>query len=37
LRIVLVLGVLVLVLEQKYRTAEDGDDDWDEYDVQACE
>jgi hypothetical protein len=37
LRIVLVLGVLVLVLEQTHRTAEDEDDAEDEYDVQACE
>ena len=35
LRIVLVPGVLVLVLELKHRTTEDEDDDED--DVQACE
>jgi hypothetical protein len=37
LRIVLVLGVLALVLEQKHRTSEDEDDAEDEYDVQARE
>jgi len=37
LRIVRVLGVLVLVLEQKHRTAENAEDDEDDYDFKACE
>jgi hypothetical protein len=36
-RIVLVLGVLALVLEQMHRTDEDEDDDEDEYDVRSRE
>jgi hypothetical protein len=37
LRIVLVLRVRVLVPEQKRRTAEDEEDNEDQYDVQARE